>query len=157
MSVTPEDYRDALGRWPAGVSIVACRTEDRVVATTVSSLISLSLDPPLVLVAFGANATVLPFLQPGARFAISVLAASQRRLASVYADPMPVGPSPFPAEGDPVVAGAVVALTCSVQEVRAGGDHHIVIARVAEVGSVADVPPLVRFRRRYHTLGPEGP
>lgn len=154
MSITPDEFRDALGRWPAGVSIVACRTDGRVVATTVSSFISLSIDPPLVLLALGANATVLPFLQPDVRFAVSVLAGSQRRLASVYADPMPVGPSPFPADGDPVVAGAVVALACTVKEVRGGGDHHIVIARVAEVGSVADVPPLVRFRRRYLSLEP---
>jgi flavin reductase (DIM6/NTAB) family NADH-FMN oxidoreductase RutF len=152
MTVPADEFREALSRWPSGVTIVACRVDDRVVATTVSSFASLSLDPPLVLLALGPNATILPFLQPGVRFGISVLSAAQRRLATVFADPFPVGPSPFPPEGDPLVEHAAVALACTVSDVRAGGDHHIVIAGVAEVAAITDAAPLIRYRRRYHDL-----
>jgi flavin reductase (NADH) len=152
MAAEADEFRAALSRWPSGVTIVACRDGDRVVATTVSSFTSLSLDPPLVLIALGRNATILPFLQVGTRFGISVLTAAQRRLAAVFADPLPVGPSPFAAAGDPLVDGALVGLACTVSEVRAGGDHHIVIARVAEVVALNDGPPLIRYRRRYHEL-----
>ena len=63
-------FREALGAWASGVTIVACRTEGRVVATTVSSFMSLSLDPPLIVVAVGPNATVRPFLRPGSEFGL---------------------------------------------------------------------------------------
>jgi flavin reductase (DIM6/NTAB) family NADH-FMN oxidoreductase RutF len=154
MTLDTADFRDALSRWASGVTIVACRVDDSVVATTVSAFTSLSLDPPLVLIALGPNATVLPFLQPSASFGISVLADDQRRLATVFADPFPVGASPFPDDGDPVIRDSVLTLACTVREVAAGGDHHIVIAAVERVAGVSDAPALVRFRRKYHRLGP---
>jgi flavin reductase (DIM6/NTAB) family NADH-FMN oxidoreductase RutF len=151
VTLPPDDFRTALARWASGVTIVAVRTDDRIVATTVSAFTSLSLEPPLVLLALGANATILPFLQPAARFGISLLAESQRRLATIYADPFPVGPDPFPAEGIPVLPGALASLHCVVSETRQGGDHVIVIAAV-EHAEAADGAPLLRFDRRYHGL-----
>jgi flavin reductase (NADH) len=150
--VDTADFKDALASWASGVSIVAFRDRGRVIATTVSAFTSLALEPPLVLVALGPNATVLPFLQPGQHFGISILTAAQRRLASVFADPFPVGPDPFPPHGDPVLPDALVGLACTVQEVRTGGDHAIVIAAVRAL-SRTEAQPLVRFRRRYHALG----
>jgi flavin reductase (NADH) len=149
VTVPSTEFREALARWASGVTIAAARHEGRVVATTVSSFTSLSVDPPLVLVALGANATILPFLQPGARFGISILSEQQRRLASIYADPLPVGPDPFPAAGDPLLSDALAALACTVSETRPGGDHVIVIAAVEEVRLPSDDSPLIRFRRRY--------
>jgi flavin reductase (DIM6/NTAB) family NADH-FMN oxidoreductase RutF len=153
MTMDPATYRDALSVWASGVTVVAFRDRDRVVATTVSAFMSLSLNPPLVLVALGRNATVLPFLQPGAPFAISVLAAPQRRLATIFADPFPVGPDPFPPEGDPVLPDALLALACTVTEARHAGDHVTITAAVREAIR-NDAAPLIRFRRRYHALEP---
>ena len=150
--IDPQQFRDALAGWASGVSVIACRVEDRVVATTVSAFTSLSVDPPLVLVALGPNATVRPFLEPGRRFTISILSATQRRLAMIFADPFPVGPSPFPESGDPVIPDSLVTLVCTVDRVDYGGDHAIVIASVQEA-TWQDGDPLVRYRRKYHALG----
>jgi flavin reductase (DIM6/NTAB) family NADH-FMN oxidoreductase RutF len=144
-------FREAMGRWASGVAVVACRHEGRVIATTVSAFLSLSLEPPLVLVALGANATVLPFLAVGAPFGISILAATQRRLATIFADPFPVSTDPFSATDPPLLNGALVRLHCAVSETFAAGDHTLVIGRVEDV-HFADAAPLVRFRRRYHAL-----
>ena len=146
-------FREALSAWASGVTVVACRTEQRVVATTVSAFMSLSLDPPTILVAIGPNATVRPFLEPGARFGVSILGAGQRRLAMVYADPFPVGPDPFPPEGDPLIDGCLLGLSCVVDRVDDGGDHAIVIGAVKDVTGGASGPPLIRYDRRYHALG----
>lgn len=154
MSVEPAEFRDAMARWPTGVTIVAIRHESRVVALTVSAFVSLSLDPPLVLVALGANANILPFLQTGARFGVSILGEQHRRLASIYADAFPVGPSPFPDEGDPLIEGAPVALACTVTETRQGGDHVVAVARVENIVVAGDHPPLIRYDRRYQRLRP---
>jgi flavin reductase (NADH) len=153
MNASSEEFREALGRWASGVSIVACRSDGRVVATTVSAFTSLSLDPPLVMIALGPNATVLPFLTAGAAFGISILSAEQRRLAAVFADPFPVGPDPF-APGDvPLVHNALVAMHCTVHETRSGGDHTMVLAGVESVVRGAEAAPLIRFHRRYYSLG----
>lgn len=150
--VDPDTFKDALAHWAAGVAVVACRTDDRVVATTISAFMSLSVEPPQVLLALGPNATVRPFLTAGARFGVSILAGAQRRLASVFADPFPVGPDPFASSGDPVIADALVRLACVVTHVSDGGSHAVVTATVdsAHVGPGAD--PLVRFGRAYHRL-----
>jgi flavin reductase (DIM6/NTAB) family NADH-FMN oxidoreductase RutF len=152
MSITPDEFREALAHWASGVTIVACRVDGRVVATTVSAFMSLSLRPPLVMVALGPNATVLPFLQPGTPFGISILGDHQRRLASVFADSFPVGASPFPPEGTPVVPDSLVALECTVSEITTGGDHTLVFAAVSQAVVGGGPRPLLRFRRRYHTL-----
>jgi flavin reductase (DIM6/NTAB) family NADH-FMN oxidoreductase RutF len=145
-------FRDALAGWASGVAIVACRTDERVVATTVSAFMSLSLEPPLILVGIGPNATVRPFLQPGQTFAVSVLASEQRRLAMIFADPFPVGPDPFPASGDPLIEGCLLGLLCTVERVDEGGDHAIVVAVVRDVSGGAGGIPLIRYNRKYHAL-----
>ena len=147
-----ERMRNAMAAWASGVTIVAVRTEARVVATTVSSFLSLSLDPPQVLIAIGPNATVLPFLQPGATFGVSILEAGQKRLAMVYADAFPVGPDPFPIDGTPLVDGCLVGASCTVERVEDGGSHTIIIAAVTDVRGGPGGAPLIRYDRRYHVL-----
>jgi flavin reductase (DIM6/NTAB) family NADH-FMN oxidoreductase RutF len=146
-------FRDALAAWASGVAVVACRTERRVVATTVSSFLSLSLDPPLILVAIGPNATVRPFLRPGQPFGVTLLAAAQRRLAMTFADPYPVGPDPFPPEGAPLIPDGLLGLSCVVDRTDDGGDHAIVVAAVLDVLSGHNAAPLIRYNRKYHALG----
>lgn len=150
--MSTDEFREALSHWASGVALVASREDGRVVATTVSSFISLSLEPPLVLLALGANATILPFLQPGVRFGVSILAESQRRLATIYADSFPVGPDPFAAGSVPLVPDALVGLGCTVVETRSGGDHTILIAGVQDIVLAGGEQPLIRYRRRYHGL-----
>lgn len=150
--------REAFSRWAAGVAIVAVRGGDRVNALTASAIIPVSLDPPLVLVSLGGNAAVLPFLDDGAEFGISFLTAAQRGLAGRYADSFPVGPTPFPDSGVPLVTGALEALTCRAEEVLERGDHHLVIGRVLAVDHGAPgARPLVYFERRYGTVRSDWP
>jgi flavin reductase (NADH) len=150
--VDSDEFREALSRWASGVSIVACRPGTRVVATTVSSFMSLSLDPPLVLLALGANASILPFLKAGELFGVSILAVEQRRLATIYADSFPVGPDPFGTYDVPLVENALAGLACTVNETRPGGDHTIVIAAVQHIRFGTVEQPLIRYNRGYHGL-----
>jgi flavin reductase (DIM6/NTAB) family NADH-FMN oxidoreductase RutF len=146
------EVREAYSRWASGVTIVAVRDRDRVHALTVSAFIPLSVEPPLVLVSLGANASALPYLEPGVRFAISVLGAGQSGLASRYADVFPVGPTPFPAAGPPVVDGSIAAFLCEVVEVREAGDHHLVTGAVVEARTREGLA-LGFYRREYRSIG----
>lgn len=152
--VGPEAFRDALARWASGVTLVAVRDADQVHATTVSAFASVSAEPPLVLVSLGPGAQVLPFLESGSAFAVSVLAEDQRRLAAVFADAFPVGPRPFPAEGPPLVAGALAGLVCRVRDVHEAGDHRLVVALVEEVKleGAGGARPLLYWGREYRAL-----
>ena len=148
-----EALKEALSRWASGVSIVAVRDSGRVHALTVSAFIPVSLDPPTVLISLGPNAAVLPFLDAGVPFAISLLTAEQKALASRFADTFPVGPSPFADEGAPVVDGALAWLVCEVDEMLRRGDHTLVIGRLMEAGTGRETPALTYFRREYHSVG----
>lgn len=151
MTVDKDGFREALSHWPSGVTIVAVREGERVVATTVSSFLSISLEPPLVLVALGPNATVRPYAAAGRRIGISVLGVAHRRLASIFADAYAVGDDPFAAGDPPVVQGALIGMEGTVVETRAGGDHLLAIVSIDQLHR-GDGAPLIRYRRRYHEL-----
>ena len=148
-----EALKEALSRWASGVSIVAVRDDGRVHALTVSAFIPISLEPPSVLISLGPNAAALPFLDPGVTFAINLLTADQKGLASRFADTFPVGPSPFADDGPPVIEGALASLVCTVEELLRRGDHTLVIARVGVAETGPEAPALTYFRRDYHAIG----
>jgi flavin reductase (NADH) len=145
--------KDALARWASGVSIFAVRAQGRVHALTVSAFVPVSVEPPLVLAALGPNAAALPYLEEGTTFAISLLTAAQRGLASRFADSFPVGPAPFPETGPPVVEDALATLVCEVTEILPRGDHTLVIGAVRDARAGLASPALAYYRRDYHSLG----
>jgi flavin reductase (NADH) len=154
--VSAEAFKEALSHWATTVTIVAVREANRVHATTASSFAPVSADPPLIVVSLGANAQVLPWLEPGVTFVVSFLAEDQKRLASVFADSYPVGPSPFPEEGEPVVTGAMATLICSVNDVvPTESDAYLVLGRVESASHDDGKGPLLYQRRGYRKLGEE--
>lgn len=155
-----ERFREILSHWAASVSVLAVRDPDdgRVYATTLTSFTPVAADPPTVLVSLGAGAQALPFLTPGDRYVVNLLAREQSRLAQVFADSFPVGPSPFRNEGDPVIEGVLASLVCRVTELHDLADGgRLVLGTVvaADVDPTRD--PLLYRRRRYAVLTEEDP
>lgn len=149
-------FKEALSHWASTVTIVAVRDGRDVHATTVTSFFPVSLDPPLVAVSLGPGAQVLPWLDADATFAVSFLAEDQRALASRFADSFPVGPSPFPTDGAPVVVGATVGLVCTVRSVvSTEGGARLVLGRVDAVLAGTGGAPLLYHRRGYRGLPAE--
>lgn len=150
--VSPEAFRAAMSRWAAGVAVAAVRDEGRVYATTMTSFGSVSVEPPQVVLSLGAGAQVLPFLLPGTVFGVSILAGDQKRLATVFADSFPVGPTPFPSDGVPIVDDALAALTCSVVSILPADPARLVLARVDATRLGEDRPALIYRRRGYRSI-----
>lgn len=141
------DFRELLSHWASTVAIIAARYGERIYATTITSFTPVAADPPTVVVSLGPNAQVLPFLFEGSRFAVSLLDETQGRVAEVCADPFPVGPSPFPDEGDPVVHEALAWVACSVHSiVEVPGSSRLIVGAVEE-GAVGGGRPLLWHRR----------
>ncbi len=149
------DFRELLSHWASTVAIIATRHREKVYATTITSFTPVAVDPPTIVVSLGAGAQVLPFLAEGDRFAVSLLHEGQQGVAEVCADPFPVGPLPFPATGDPVVAEALGRMVCTVHAVVAvPGAARLVVGRVEE-GTLGDGRPLLWYRRAPARLADE--
>lgn len=151
--VSSEEFREAMSYHGASVAVVAVRDGPTTYGTTVTSFGSVSAEPPVVMVAFGGSAQVVPFLKEGGRFVVNLLRPSQKRLATIYADAFPVGPSPFPPEGDPVIEDALAVLVCRVREVVPVESARVVLGTVVETRTAGDeARSLLHYRRNYHTL-----
>lgn len=147
-----DDFKEVMSHWASTVVIAAVREGDRTYGTTATSFMPVSADPPTVAVALGPGAQVVPFLEPGSQCHVSLLNQEQGGVASAFADPFPVGPSPFPDPERPVVGGAVAALACVVTHVHpAPAGSRIVVAAV-EDAVVGEGEPLLYYRRGYSAV-----
>jgi 3-hydroxy-9,10-secoandrosta-1,3,5(10)-triene-9,17-dione monooxygenase reductase component len=148
-------FRDALGAFATGVTIVTTRTRSGAdVGLTANSFNSVSLEPPMVLWSLARTATSAPAFRDAEYFAINVLAAGDAEISSHFARP---GEDKFArfAErfanglaGLPLLQGALASFECHTRHRYYGGDHIIVIG-VVERYVHGDGAPLVFHRGRY--------
>jgi flavin reductase (DIM6/NTAB) family NADH-FMN oxidoreductase RutF len=125
-------------RVPAAVAVVTVEVEGRRVGLTVASLVSLSLEPPLVGFAIRRDAALHELLRESQELAISVLASGQEHLAQHFARGVPPialweGILLREAEGLPQLDGALAWLRARVEQEHPTGDHTFFVARVASV------------------------
>jgi len=130
-------FRNALGAFPTGVTIITTQdpADGRMTGITVNSFSSVSLDPPLVLWSLARKSPNIDQFAVGRQHAIHVLSHAQKDLAYHFAAPKPdkfagvdhAVPSDFKA---PILAGATACFYCETHQLRDGGDHLIVLARV---------------------------
>jgi flavin reductase len=156
-SVTPQEFRAALGRFASGITVVTVKTaEGDVHGMTASSFCSVSLRPPLILVCIDHLAETYLHVRESGRFGVSILREEQEALSEFFADPER---NPDAARrlaihynqmksGTPVVADTLATLDCIVVQANSAGDHTIFVAEVQEV-AVAEGDPLLYFRGRY--------
>jgi flavin reductase (DIM6/NTAB) family NADH-FMN oxidoreductase RutF len=157
--VDAEELRRTMGHFATGVAVVtALDSGGGPVGTTVNTITSVSLNPPLVLVCLDLASSTLDALRSRGAFAINVLAADDQHLAAGFARRGPLKPwdvaghQPGPA-GAPRLAGALAHLECTVEHRLPGGDHEIVIGRVTAVETgEEDTQPLLFYRGTYSSL-----
>ena len=145
----PAVFRDALGRFVTGVTVMTTRSPSGVrVGVTVSSFNTLSLDPPLILWSVRNETGSGDAFITGRAFNLSVLSCEQRELALHFARPAPDKFERFEAEFDvatngcPRLESAVATFECSTYSRHQEGDHTILLGRVDRFSS-SDKPPLL--------------
>lgn len=155
---TGDDLRALMRRFPAGVAVVTVEASGQRLGLTVGSLVSLSLDPPLVGVSVSRQAALHELLREAGGFAVSMLAGGQEWVAQHFARGVP----PIAmwhrvatregAAGAPLLVGALGWLECRVAGEHVTGDHTFFVGEVlsVEVGELA--PPLVYLDSGYRTL-----
>lgn len=150
-------FRDAIGRFPTGVTVVTATGPHGPAGMTTNAVTSLSLDPLLLLVCFASHSRTLEVVRGSRRFAVNVLQAGDEELAAVFASKR-VPAEKFAevthteAHGVPVLDGALAWVACELCELRPAGDHEIGIGAVLGTGGAEDGDPLVFYRGGYTTI-----
>ena len=154
--ISPDDFRQVLGHFASGVTIVTtCDSEQRPTGLTASAFCSVSLDPPLILICVDHKSQSFPHLKESGRFAINILHQGHeqlsRRFASSRLDKFDGVGFTMGTLGVPLIDEALAYLECRTVGAHVEGDHTIFVGRVESVG-VAEGEPLLYFRGRYHRL-----
>ncbi len=158
MTDNSREFRNALGCFATGVTVVTTRRADGVpVGITANSFSSVSLDPPLVLWCIDKSSDCFDDFQAADRFAINVLAADDMNVSNDMARTGRdgVGDHGFsdgPVLGLPVLERALAHFECEVEHRHAGGDHVILVGRVKGMQSRQDGDPLLYFRGKYAAI-----
>jgi len=141
----PKTFRNALGKFATGVTIVTCNSELGPLGMTANSFSSVSIDPPLVLWSPARASQRCAAFEAAENFAIHVLAESQINYCKVFAK-----------EGDnfdgvqwyksdagvPLIENCLARFECKQHAIHVGGDHLIIVGKVI-TASVRDGSPLV--------------
>jgi flavin reductase (DIM6/NTAB) family NADH-FMN oxidoreductase RutF len=148
--------RKTLGLFTTGVAIITTRAGDDVHGMTANAFMSVSLEPPLVLISIDRRAKMCGILHEGARFGVNVLCETQQDLSDRFAGrPLPddVGQPRFTMVHDtPLVDGALAQFVARVVRSYWGGDHSLFLGQALYAHTTPGTP-LVFHGGRYERLG----
>ncbi len=157
LPIAPAEFRRVLGHFASGVTVVTARDADGPTGFTCQSFASLSLDPPLVSFMVARTSTTWPRIARAGVFCVNILGADQGALCRGFAvsgaDKFAgVAYGEAPATGSPLLDSVPAWIDCRIHAVHTGGDHLIVVGRVAALGAEEDGEPLLFHRGAFGRL-----
>ena len=141
--------RQTLGMFATGVTVITTLASEQIHGMTANAFMSVSLEPPLVLISVDRRTKMCSLLHQECRFGVSVLAHDQRALSDRFAGRAPDGgpePSFAIVHAPPVVEGAAARFMARMDRSYWGGDHSLFLGRV-------DTPDSLRTRARSSSTG----
>jgi flavin reductase (DIM6/NTAB) family NADH-FMN oxidoreductase RutF len=145
----PALFKAAMRRLAASVSIVVANGDDGPVGMAATSITSLTIDPPAILVCVNRATSLHALMVPAAPLSVNLLSRDQKEVSAAFGgglrgtERFSVGHWAPGGNGLPQLAGAQANLSCVIDTLLAYGTHSIVIARVIDVVVGGDVAPLV--------------
>ena len=152
-------FRRVMGQFATGVSVVTTSSEEgKPHGLTVNAFMSVSLEPPLVLISIDKKAETHPLLLEARRFCVNILSEDQKsisdKFASKQADKFEGLSYRTGATGAPILDGAIAWIDCTVVETYEGGDHTLFLGEVKDLEARGG-KPLLFYGGKYHRL-PDG-
>jgi flavin reductase (DIM6/NTAB) family NADH-FMN oxidoreductase RutF len=148
-------FRQVMGHFASGVTVVTTRSEGQPFGMTVASFASLSLRPPLVLICIEKGVRTHDAIAAAGQFAVNILGDDQEEVSRVFASRSDEKFSAVATiEGSlglPLLEGAIASIECRVTDQLPGGDHTIFVGEVADA-LTGDGEPLLYFRSSYRGL-----
>jgi len=147
--------RRTLGMFATGVTVITTRESDQVHGMTANAFMSVSLEPPLVLISVDRRTKMCSLLHEGRTYGVSVLCETQSDLSDRFAGRAGAGSAEprFDVVHDtPLVGGALAHFVAGVTRSYWGGDHSLFLGRV-EYARYSEGTPLLFHGGRYERLG----
>lgn len=148
-------FREVLGHFPTGVTVVTAASESGPVGMAIGSFCSVSLDPPLVAFYPTVTSGSWPRIEQSGHFCVNVLAEDQQETCGVFASRVEdkfadVTWSAAPS-GSPRLDGVLAWIDCRIERVVEAGDHYLVMGEVIALDTDTDVGggPLLFFKGGY--------
>jgi flavin reductase (DIM6/NTAB) family NADH-FMN oxidoreductase RutF len=156
--MSSSEFRDAMARLPAGVVVISTKLGDEYRGLTASSLVSISLEPPMVLVGLERGSATRAAIREANAFNVSLLTRSQEFLADRFAGRAPTVdarwanvPHHLGRNGIPLLDGCCAWLECRLAQSHPAGDHDIFVGEV-EAAITGAGEPLILWDRNFWTL-----
>lgn len=147
--------RQTLGTFATGVTVITTGTEDQVHGMTANAFMSVSLEPPLVLISIARGTKMCDLLHEGAHFAVNVLADDQRELSDRFAGrtgPDAASPSFTIVNDTPLVDGSAAHFVARIARSYWGGDHSLFLGQVEYARRAEGARPLLFHGGQYGSL-----
>lgn len=162
MSASPaidsREFRNCCGRFATGITVVTTEVADTIHGMTVNGFMSVSLNPPLIVVTVGHQARLHQLLQERMRYGVSILDEAQLKFSNHFAGrPDDTLQIPFIRKGDmALLDGAVAHMVARVVGAHEAGDHTLYVGEV-EYLHYESKRPLVYYAGGYNQLKADPP
>ena len=150
-------FREVLGHFATGITIVTALEEGEPVGFTCQSFAALSLDPPMVILAPARSSTSWPRIAKAGGFCVNILEEHQEALCRAFAvsggdkfDGVEWSPG---LTGSPVIAGSLAVVECRLGDIFDGGDHELVTGHVLAT-AIGEGSPLLFYRSGFGRFAP---
>jgi flavin reductase (DIM6/NTAB) family NADH-FMN oxidoreductase RutF len=155
MPIDSARFRQVLGHFASGVTVITTSYQGQNAGMTVSSFSSLSLDPPLILFCVDVRLATHEALLGAKQFVVNILSNEQEHLSRQFASREQdkfIGVAHHPGVlGVPILDGALAAIECRLHSTAAGGDHTILIGEVI-AAQIREGEPLLYYRGGYREM-----
>ena len=155
MPIDGARFRQVLGHFASGVTVVTTTHQGHNAGMTVSSFTSLSLDPPLILFCVDQRLSTHEALLAAGKFAVNILASDQEHLSRQFAsreiDKFKGVAHQAGVLGVPLLDGAIAVIECQLHSTLPGGDHTILIGEVVAT-QIREGEPLLYYRGGYREI-----
>ncbi|WP_448045490.1 flavin reductase family protein [Bradyrhizobium liaoningense] len=155
--VSSADFRGAMRHLTGGVSVITAGRGEDITGMTVTSVTSLSVEPPTLLVSINRDASSFPLIRRHGAFGVNILNADQLEIAERFsgkgglkgADRFNGAKWVTAVSGVPLLVGALSAFDCEVEEIVERHSHGIVIGRVRNIRNSARTAALAYWHGQY--------
>lgn len=153
-AIDPQVFRGVMGRFATGVTVVSFVRDGEPAGMTVNAFMSVSMDPPLVLISVRRQSSFTAHVDVGARYGVNVLSEAQEDLAPYFAgrslrDVIVTFREHL---GTPLIEGSLAHVIARVVDVHEAGDHLLYIAAIEHLWHGPEARPLIFFSGKFKQI-----
>jgi flavin reductase (DIM6/NTAB) family NADH-FMN oxidoreductase RutF len=158
-TIDPILFRRVMGRFATGVTVVSFARAGHPAGMTVNSFLSVSMEPPLILISVRKASSFVEHVRVGSRCGINILSEQQRKLGPHFANrPEPDADVRFHDHaGTPLLDGSLAEIVARVVDIHPAGDHLLFIAEIEHLAHGPEAQPLIFFSGRYKQIHAHDP